>query len=135
MNVNGTSSNSKTATVDPNKTGFAGLTSETFLKLLITQLQNQDPTEPFDNEALLNQISQMRTLTANLELEETLKAISLGQQLTNATAFIGKTVTAKVDGKEVIGTVERAIVEGGKTILDLGDDQRIALGDVIGVAK
>lgn len=135
MNVNGTSSNSNTATVDPNKTGFAGLTSETFLKLLITQLQNQDPTEPFDNEALLNQVSQMRTLTANLELEETLKAISLGQQLTNATGFIGKTVTAKVDGKEVFGTVQRALVEDGETFLDIGDDQRISLGDVIGVAE
>jgi len=121
--------------VDADKTGFNGMTSETFMKLLITQLQNQDPTEPFDNEAMLNQISQMRTLSANLELESTLKNISLGQQLTNAAAFLGKEVTAKVDNKDVTGVVQRVSVQDGKTQLDLGSGTIIPADTVLTVGE
>lgn len=121
--------------VDKNKTGFSGLTSQDFLKLLITQLQNQDPANPMDSDQLLNQISQMRALQANLELESSLKGLTLGQQLSSATSFIGKTVTAVTgsDQTEVSGLVESVVVKDGAALLRV-NGQQIPMADITGVA-
>lgn len=110
--------------VDANKTGFNSLTSDTFLKLLITQLQNQDPTNPTDSDELLGQISQMQSLQASLELQSTLKTVSVGQQLSNGAALLGKTVIAtNGDNQEVTGVVSRVIVKDSKTYVDIGGAQ------------
>uniref|UniRef100_A0A7C4QPM2 Basal-body rod modification protein FlgD n=1 Tax=Schlesneria paludicola TaxID=360056 RepID=A0A7C4QPM2_9PLAN len=99
--------------------GFAGLNSEDFLKLLIAQLQNQDPTDPLDSDQLLRQISEMRNLQAGLELQSTLKNLSLTQQLASSTGFLGRQVTA-VHGEqktEIEGVVDRVQLRDGKALL------------------
>ncbi len=120
--------------VDPDKTGFNGLTSDTFLKLLIAQLQNQDPTEPVSNEQLLTQISQMRDLQSSLELTESLKDLTSSQQSaqfsSSAAAFIGKRVTGTTEaGATVSGLVDRALLRDGKTFLGIGGNE-IPTGNV-----
>lgn len=107
--------------VDAGKTGFNGLTSDTFLKLLITQLQNQDPTNPMESDELLAQISQMQALQANIELQSTLKSVSMSQQLASAANMIGKTIKANSGYDEVSGVVESVKVASGKAILTIGE--------------
>lgn len=121
--------------VDKSQSGFNGLTSQDFLKLLITQLQNQDPSNPMDSDQLLNQISQMRALQANLELESSLKGLTLGQQLSSATSFIGKNVTAVTgsDQTQVSGMVESVIVKDGSALLRVNGTE-IPMADITGVA-
>ncbi len=46
----------------PSSGAFAELGSQDFLKLMLTELTNQDPLQPTDNEALLRQISSIRDL-------------------------------------------------------------------------
>ena len=122
MDISGITGGSDVAVVDKNKTGFAGLTSESFLKLLITQLQNQDPTEPIGNEELLNQISSMRSLQSNIELSETLKSITANQQLSTGAAFIGKSVTGTTtNNTQVTGIVERAFLTNGTVAVGIGN--------------
>lgn len=121
--------------VDADEVGFAGLTSETFLKLLIAQLQNQDPTDPLDSDQLLSQISEMRNLQASIELQTALDNLTLSQQLAGSTAFIGKTVTALVGDEEieVSGVVDRVQMRDGKAFLSV-DGTEIGLSDVVSVA-
>lgn len=57
-------------------TGLGGLGQADFLRLLTTQLQNQDPTEPVNNEAMLAQMAQFSALEANLTTNSTLEDIS-----------------------------------------------------------
>ena len=120
--INAVSSN--TATVDPSRTGFAALTSESFLKLLITELQNQDPTEPIGNEELLNQISMMRNLQSNIELSSALESLTTNQQLSTAASFIGKTVTG-INGQQqqVVGMADRAFLADGKAFIGIGSEE------------
>ncbi len=113
------------------------LTSEDFLKLLITQLENQDPTEPMGNDELLSQLSMMRDLQANVELSDTIKAMSeainaslLAQQLSAAANLIGKVVTGKTSDDQVVtGVVDRAFLENGKVYVGIGD-QKLELSQI-----
>lgn len=125
-----TNPSSAVKVVDPSKTGFNGLTSETFLKLLITQLQNQDPTNPMDSEQLLQQLSSMQSLQANIELQSTLKSVSLNQQLSSAASFLGKTVAATVGDSSVVGVVQSVRVVNGKAMLNV-DGQEVDLANVL----
>ncbi|MDP1796531.1 MAG: flagellar hook capping FlgD N-terminal domain-containing protein [Planctomycetaceae bacterium] len=121
--------------VDKDKAGFSGLNSEDFMKLLIVQLQNQDPSNPMDSDQLLNQISQMRQLQASLELENSLKGLTLSQQLSSATSFIGKNITAVTgsEKKTVTGVVDSVLVKDNKTLLKVSGAE-IPLADVTNVA-
>ena len=44
-----------------------------FLQLMITELQNQDPLDPMDNSEILQQITQIREISATDSLQETLE--------------------------------------------------------------
>ena len=114
MPVSGVTAATSGTVVAKDKTGFSALSSEDFLKLLVTQLQNQDPTQPVGNDELLGQLSQMRSLQSNIELGDALKAISSNQNLSTAASFIGKTATGSdAQGQEVSGNVESAFVANG----------------------
>lgn len=82
-----------------------------FLQLMIAELQNQDPLNPLDNSELVQQISQIREISATNQLSETLSAVLLGQNMTTASSLIGKRITALTDDIEnVEGVVDRVSV-------------------------
>lgn len=121
MAINPVTGREEITVVPPDKVGFNGLTSETFMKLLVTQLQNQDPANPMSNEEMLNQISQMRNLQSSIELSSSLKAVTLGQQLSSSASFIGKSVAGtSTDGKSIInGTVQKVAIRDGAVFLNV----------------
>ncbi|QDT39054.1 flagellar hook capping FlgD N-terminal domain-containing protein [Stratiformator vulcanicus] len=130
-----TSATNAVQVVDADKTGFNALTSEDFLELLIVQLQNQDPSEPVSNEELLGQISTMRQLQADLELTETLEAITSDQLLTSAASLIGKSVAGTdVSGAGLSGVVEKAFLTDGEAYVQV-DSTPMKLADVLEVAS
>jgi len=134
VNNNNSSSSTSTDVVDKSKTGFNGLTSDTFLKLLITQLQNQDPTAPVGNDELLQQLSAMRSLQSNIELSDTLKAFNNNQQVSAGATFLGKVVTGtNADQKEVTGIADRVFVQDGSLMIGMGSDS-VAISKVTGVS-
>jgi flagellar hook assembly protein FlgD len=85
-----------------------------FLKLMITELQQQDPLNPLDNKDMLNQISQIRAIGASDQLTKTLNSVLLGQNITSATNLIGADISAITDGGEAItGIVNRVAIDKG----------------------
>lgn len=116
--VNGVTNGSTTPKVVESKdVGFAGLTSDDFLDLLIAQLQNQDPTNPMDSDQMLAQISEMRGLQASIELESALESLTLSQQLTSSTSFLGKTISGNIGQDVIQGVVDGVQVRDGKSFL------------------
>ncbi len=88
------------------------LNVDEFLKLMITELTNQDPLNPMDNAQLVEQIGQIRNLSATSKLTDTLDTVVTGQSLSTASSLIGKEVNALNDRNEnVTGKVERVSVE------------------------
>jgi flagellar basal-body rod modification protein FlgD len=94
------------------------LTSDDFLKMLIAELQNQDPMEPVSNSELMQQVCAIREIESNQQLSETLEGISLEQTLFAANSLIGQTVCATNDDSEQItGEVTGVYMEGGDALL------------------
>ena len=52
------------------------LGQDDFLKLMTTQLQNQDPFKPTDNTEMIAQMAQFSMVTGQTEMNESIKAIS-----------------------------------------------------------
>ena len=98
------------------------LGQEDFLTLMTAQLKNQDPFEPLDNREFLGQLTQMQTLDATTALTESLQAVVLGQQVTQASSMIGRFVEGlNTSGFPVEGIVDRVIVQGDEVLLGVGE--------------
>lgn len=73
---------------------------DTFLKLMITQLNNQDPFKPMENGEFLGQIAQFGSVTGldnlNKKMDELTTSLTSGQAL-QAGSLIGREVLAPVD--------------------------------------
>lgn len=91
--------------------GLSDLDMDGFLRLLISEMQNQDPMNPMDNSQMIEQISQIRSVSATTELSETLGQLSSNQQLVTASGLIGKNISGLSDTGEVSGIVDRVTVQ------------------------
>src|SRR3954468_4656466 len=78
------------------------LKTEDFIKMMITQLQNQDPLEPAKNQELLAQMSQIGQLQSATSLQESLQGMVLQNQIGSAAGLIGKTVQGLADDNEPV---------------------------------
>jgi flagellar basal-body rod modification protein FlgD len=87
-NINGTETTARTGVDDPGS-------QDRFLKLLVTQLQNQDPLSPMDNAQLTSQIAQINTVTGIATLNTSVQGLSsqfLQMQTLQGASLVGKNV-------------------------------------------
>ncbi len=73
---------------------------ETFLTLLTTQLQNQDPLDPLDSGEFTSQLVQFTSVEQAINTNDNLEALLILTQAAstgNAVTYIGKSVTFKGD--------------------------------------
>jgi flagellar basal-body rod modification protein FlgD len=91
---------------------YNDLDIDSFLKLLISELQNQDPLDPMDNSEMVQQIGQIREIGATDQLTQTLSKLSSSQELVTASSLIGQTVRGLADDASAVdGVVDRITVE------------------------
>lgn len=107
----------------------SALDKDAFMKLLVTQLKNQDPLAPTDNQAFIAQLAQFSALEEMQGVNENLVALALLQennallsQLTDSSALIGKTVVyADPDtGESATGQVDSVKLADGAVTLRVG---------------
>ncbi len=112
------------------------LKTEDFIKMMITQLQNQDPMEPAKNEALLAQMSQISQLESSTQLQTSLKTLVLQNNISSAGAMIGKMVQGKdAVGEDLEGIVTSVRVEDGQLHLELDSGKKMSLSDVVSITS
>jgi flagellar basal-body rod modification protein FlgD len=101
-----------------------------FLKLLVTELQNQDPTQPMDNSQILQQVSQIKAIESNQRLSDTLTSMQTQQNLVAASTLLQKTITGLNDsGTMTTGQVDKVTVDSSGVKVCIGD-QTITLKNV-----
>jgi len=105
-----------------NKKKNSDLDKDAFLRLLVTQLQYQDPLDPMDNTEFVSQMAQFTSLEQMNNLNNT---------MTNSQAYgmIGRTISAQVYNEsknvyeEVVGTVDSITVKKTGAYLNIGDKE------------
>lgn len=116
------------------RTVSSELGKDDFLKLLTTQLQNQDPMNPMEDMDFIGQMAQFSSLEQMLNLGKSVETIANNQNtasITQAMLYLGTTVTAKTPEMEeaVTGVVEMVGFDSGKPYLKVGD-AAFALSDI-----
>jgi flagellar basal-body rod modification protein FlgD len=110
-------------------TAGADLGKDAFMKLLVSQLQNQDPINPQSNEDFIAQLAQFSSLEQMENLNDSFLGLAVLQQsnalmsqLTEGSTLIGQNVTY-IDpptGETMSGTVESIRIEDGIAVLNVG---------------
>ncbi|WP_027233066.1 flagellar hook assembly protein FlgD [Phyllobacterium sp. UNC302MFCol5.2] len=108
---------------DTSKTNGPGVDYQTFLKLLVAQMKNQDPTQPMDATQQVTQLAQFSSVEQAVQTNTKLDQLLASSSLQQADGIIGRTVTS-ADGK-ISGVVESvriyndgmiATLKGGATL-------------------
>ena len=102
-----------------------------YLKLLITQLQNQDPTSPMDDKEFIAQMAQFSSLEQMTNMTAGFQAMSKMLAVGQATSMLGREVEISVGGNAVRGVVQevtrgdypQVLVNG--TYYDIDDIARV----------
>jgi len=95
--INGTTSGSTTATT---KKDNQTVDQTTFLKLLTTQMQSQDPFNPVDNSQMVAQMAQFSSVAGIAEMNSSLKGIASdisASRVGDASSWIGRAALVKAD--------------------------------------
>jgi flagellar basal-body rod modification protein FlgD len=83
------------------------LNQQDFLKLLVSQMENQDPMNPQSDTQMAAQMAQFTSLTQS-------SAMSASLAMMQANSLIGSTVTLQVDPKTTAaGTVQGVVLQNG----------------------
>src|SRR5689334_3095659 len=90
-------------------TNKLALKAEDFIKMMVTQLQQQDPMEPAKNDQLLAQMSQISQLQSTTDLTTSLKGMVQQNQIGSASALIGKSVQGMDDQNNTISGVVTSV--------------------------
>lgn len=123
--MNGASSSSSTSS-STSATGAQSASDlqNTFLTLLVTQLKNQDPTNPADSSQMTSQLAQINTVTGigqlNTSLSSLAAQLSAGQQ-TQAALLIGSNVLSS--GNDVTVSSGKSSSFGVQLANDVSDLQ------------
>ena len=142
MDISGITA-SATPTSSVGQTPDQTLGKDAFMKLLVSQLQNQDPTNPQSNEDFIAQLAQFSSLEQMTQLNDAFLGLAVLQQsnalmsqLTDSSALIGQTVayTDQATGAELSGTVDSVKIEEGLAVLNIdgADVPLFSVTEIIG---
>lgn len=111
--------------------GFSALSSEDFMKIIFTELQNQDPMKPNDSSALLDQMSSLRSIQSDMDLSRQLQTLVTQNQLASAGNLIGEFVTGLTFGNQrASGWVVSISRTADGPILNLDNGYRLPFDNV-----
>ncbi len=98
------------------------LGEDTFLKLMVAQLRNQDPMNPTDSTQFLAQTAQFTSLEKMDELAKQSSQALSAQMAFGASSLVGKAVTyTGTDGTEAQGSVSAVRFTSSGPVLHIGD--------------
>jgi flagellar basal-body rod modification protein FlgD len=125
------------------QTGSSILGKDDFMKILITQLQNQDPTAPMQDREFIAQMASFSSLEQMTNMNQTMQQFLNFQSESNLlqqSQMIGKQVTYEVETadengdktvEEKDGVVKSVLFEKGSVLLEMNDGSKITSFQVI----
>ena len=110
---------------------FSELATEDFIKIIFTELSNQDPFQPNDSAALLDQLNSIRSIESDIELTRRLESLVFENQLAAASNMLGSYVSGlTADNDQVAGLAVGVVREGDNVLVQLDNGFRIPISNV-----
>ncbi|MBA2964778.1 MULTISPECIES: flagellar hook assembly protein FlgD [Ramlibacter] len=101
-----------------------------FLKVLLTQLNYQDPLKPMDNQAFMAQMAQFTSLEQSQRLNDKLELLVANQAALQSIGLIGKTVSATGDSGSISGVVSSLSLQGTSPLVSITTTAGSVVADV-----
>jgi len=98
---------------------------QSFLKLLVAQMKNQDPTSPMESTDYVAQLATFSNVEQSVQVNAKLDQLLQSSQLSQASSIIGRTVTS-ADGK-ISGVVEEVRLFSDGIIAVLKDGKEVPM--------
>ena len=105
-----------------------------FLKLLVAQLNNQDPMNPLDNAQMTSQIAQINTVTGIQQLNQTMQSMASqfnSLQVMQGTALVGRSVLTEGSSLAVADKTGKGGFELGSAATNVKIEVTTAGGQVV----
>ena len=101
---------------------------QSFLKLLVAQMKNQDPTNPMDSTQYMAQLASFSNVEQSVQINQKLEQMLQSSTLAQADAIIGRTLTS--DDGSITGKVSevRLYSDGIVAVLDNGKEVVVGPG-------
>ncbi|MEM1109909.1 MAG: flagellar hook capping FlgD N-terminal domain-containing protein [Planctomycetota bacterium] len=114
---------------------FAEVSSEEWLNIILEELSNQDPFEPNDTSATLEQLNSLRSIESDISLQDQLQSLVLQNSIGQAGSLIGREVEGLSNsGLNVTGIVSSVRVVDGESQLQLESGSTIDFGNITNVS-
>lgn len=128
-------SNEQSAAAAQSGTAVGRLDSDAFLQLLVAQMRFQNPMEPTDGTAMLQQTAQFTTVETLQSISELQTQLARMQQVSLAVDVVGKEVTAfDVAGSPITGTVDGVRFTADGAMLQI-DGSEVLMDNVVSVTE
>lgn len=124
--VQSATATSSTSSTQKSDAADASLDYNTFLKLLLAQLKNQDPTKPMDSTEYMSQLASFSNVEQSIKTNSKLDSLLTTQALSQAESLIGRTLTNE-DGS-ITGKVVSVAVTSDASVATLEDGKTITIG-------
>ena len=101
-----------------------------FLKILLTQLNYQDPLKPLDNQEFMAQMAQFTALEQSQRANEKLALLIANQAALQSVGLIGRSVEVNTSSGKVTGTVTSLSLQGAAPTVSVTTSTGSLLADV-----
>ena len=128
----GTTSTTTAAAAKAATSVASKMNADTFLTLLMAQLQNQDPTKPMDSTEYVGQLATFSQVEQATKTNQKLDSLLSSSFLNQADAIIGRSLTS-ADGL-TSGTVQSVRVTGDGVMAKLTDGREMLLASGISIS-
>ncbi len=110
----------------------ASVDYNSFLKLLVTQMQNQDPTQPMDATQYVSQLATFSNVEQAVQMNSKLEMLIANTSLTQAEGWIGRTLTS-ADGS-VSGVVKSVTIQSNGMLAELESGKTLLIGQGVKIS-
>ncbi len=103
-----------------------------FLKLMMDQLQNQDPLNPSDPTQYMSELASFSSLEQQTQIAQSTASASTQQASSSALGLLGHTVSYKdADGVTQTGAVSKVDFTSSGPMLTIGTNTGVSLGSIL----
>jgi len=111
-----------------------------FLKLMVAQLQNQDPSSPMDQKDMMAQMAQFTQVEQSTNMVKALNTMSHNAEITQGANLIGKTVDYAFPISETESVIRTSKVthvtnSNGEVRVKLEDNMALTLNEIVRISQ